>query len=66
MEIKVTFRFDASESFLAAASKFYEAAKVMAGSDMLSTLPDKDRGVVKAVATRDESKIGRASCRERV
>ena len=53
MEIKVTFRFDASESFLAAASKFYEAAKVMAGSDMLSTLPDKDRGVVKAVATRD-------------
>lgn len=51
MEIKVTFKFDASDSFLAAAGKFYEAAKVIAGGDLLSTLPDKNRGVVKAVAT---------------
>ena len=53
MEIKVTFRFDASDSFLAAAGKFYEAAHAIAGSGLLNTLPDKDRGIVKAVATSE-------------
>lgn len=53
MEIKVTFRFDATEGFLVCIDNFRKAAEAIASSGIIETLPAKDAGVVKAVATED-------------
>lgn len=54
MEIKVTFRFDASDSLLACVDNFRKAMEAMAASGGLSILPtSKEAGIVKAVATED-------------
>ena len=54
MEIKVTFRFDASESLLACVDNFRKAAEAFAQSGLLSQLPaTKEAGIVKAIATED-------------
>ncbi|MBR6499137.1 MAG: hypothetical protein IKT23_05555, partial [Clostridia bacterium] len=54
MEIKVTFRFDASESLLAACDNFRKAMEAMSALGGLSSLPvSKEAGIVKAVATED-------------
>lgn len=54
MEIKVTFRFDASESLLACVDNFRKAAEAFAQSGLLSQLPaTKEAGIVKAIATEE-------------
>ncbi len=53
MEIKVTFRFDATEGFLLCVDNFRKAAEAIASSGIIETLPTKDAGKVKAVATED-------------
>lgn len=54
MEIKVTFRFDASDSLLACVDNFRKAMEAMAASGGLTGLPaSKEVGIVKAVATED-------------
>ena len=54
MEIKVTFRFDASESLLSCVDNFRKAMEAMAASGGLSILPaTKEAGIVKAIATED-------------
>ena len=54
MEIKVTFRFDASDSLLACVDNFRKAAEAFAQSGLLSQLPaTKEAGIVKAIATED-------------
>lgn len=54
MEIKVTFRFDASDSLLACVDNFRKAAEAFAQSGLLSQLPaTKEAGIVKAIATEE-------------
>ena len=54
MEIKVTFRFDASDSLLACVDNFRKAMEAMAASGGLTGLPvSKEVGIVKAVATEE-------------
>ena len=54
MEIKVTFRFDASESLLSCVDNFRKAMEAMAASGGLSILPaTKEAGIVKAIATEE-------------
>ena len=54
MEIKVTFRFDASDSLLTCVNNFRKAMEAMAAAGGFSVLPmSKDVGIVKAVATED-------------
>lgn len=54
MEIKVTFRFDASDSLLSCVDNFRKAMEAMAASGGLSVLPEnKEAGIVKAIATKE-------------
>lgn len=54
MEIKVTFRFDASDSLLACIDNFRKAAEAFGHSGLLSLLPaTKEAGIVKAIATQE-------------
>lgn len=54
MEIKVTFRFDASDSLLTCVDNFRKAMEAMSAAGGLSILPaNKDAGIVKAVATEE-------------
>ena len=53
MEIKITFRFDASEQFMTCIDRLKEAAENIVSSGMIKTLPDKDKGVTKAIVTAD-------------
>ena len=54
MEIKVTFRFDASDSLLACVDNFRKAMEALTASGGLSVLPtNKEAGIVKAVATEE-------------
>lgn len=54
MEIKVTFRFDATDGLLACVDNFRKAMEAMAAASGFSGLPtNKEAGVVKAVATVD-------------
>jgi len=59
MELKVTFRFDATGSFIACVDKFMEAALLMAKSGVIDTLPQKERGVTRAFVTPDEVRVDR-------
>lgn len=53
MEIKITFRFDASEQFMTCIDRLKEAAENIVSSGMIKTPPGKDRGVTKAIVTAD-------------
>lgn len=53
MEIKITFRFDASDQFLTCIDRLKEAAENIVSSGMIKTLPGKDKGVTKAIVTAD-------------
>lgn len=53
MEIKITFRFDASEQFMTCIDRLKEAAENIVSSGMIKTLPGKDKGVTKAIVTAD-------------
>ena len=54
MEIKVTFRFDASDKLLECVENFKKAAVAIVESGMLSMLPQtKEEGVTKAIATAE-------------
>ena len=53
MEIKITFRFDASDQFLTCIDRLKEAAENIVSSGMIETLPKKERGVTKAIVTTD-------------
>lgn len=59
MELKVTLRFDASDSFLACVDKFREAAVQMVNSGVIETLPAKDRGITRAIVTEDSVRVDR-------
>lgn len=59
MELKVTFRFDASDSFIACVDKFKEAALQMAGSGVIDSLPQKERGIARAIVTPEEVRVDR-------
>lgn len=59
MELKVTLRFDASDSFLACVDKFREAAVQMAHSGIIETLPTKERGIARAIVTEDSVRVDR-------
>lgn len=53
MEIKITFRFDASDQFLTCIDRLKEAAENIVSSGMIETLPRKEKGVTKAIVTAD-------------
>lgn len=53
MEMKITFRFDCSEGFLACIDKLREAALAIAQNGGFESLPDKGKGTVKGVATEE-------------
>ena len=57
MELKVTLRFDASDSFLACVDKFREAAVQMVHSGIIETLPAKERGIARAIVTEDSVRV---------
>ena len=59
MELKVTLRFDASDSFLACVDKFREAAVQMVHSGIIETLPTKERGIARAIVTEDSVRVDR-------
>ena len=59
MELKVTLRFDASDSFLACVDKFREAAVQMVNSGIIETLPAKERGIARAIVTEDSVRVDR-------
>lgn len=59
MELKVTLRFDASDSFLACVDKFREAAVQMVHSGIIETLPAKERGIARAIVTEDSVRVDR-------
>ena len=59
MELKVTLRFDASDSFLACVDKFREAAVQMVSSGIIDTLPRKERGIARAIVTEDSVRVDR-------
>lgn len=59
MELKVTLRFDASDSFLACVDKFREAAVQMVNSGIIETLPAKERGIARAIVTDDSVRVDR-------
>ncbi len=59
MELKVTLRFDASDSFLACVDKFREAAVQMVSSGIIETLPAKERGIARAIVTEDSVRVDR-------
>ena len=64
MEIKVTFRFDASDSLLSCVDNFRKAMEAMAASGGLSVLPEnKEAGIVKAIATKEGVRYGHRKVR---
>lgn len=63
MEIKITFKFDASDQFVSCVDKLKEASAAIVGSGILESLPEKGKGVTKAVVTQDGVTIDK---RERI
>jgi len=59
MEMKVVLKFDASDSFLACVEKFAEAAREMAHSGVIESLPEKGRGIARAIVTEDSVRVDR-------
>lgn len=59
MEMKVVLKFDASDSFLACVEKFAEAAREMAHSGIIESLPEKGRGIASAIVTEDSVRVDR-------
>lgn len=59
MEMKVVLKFDASDSFLACVEKFAEAAREMAHSGIIESLPEKGRGIARAIVTEDSVRVDR-------
>lgn len=59
MEIKVTFRFDASDKFMECVERFSKAAELMSKSGIIAALPEKENGVTKAVVTPDGVKVNK-------
>lgn len=58
MELKVTFKFDASDSLLACVEKLKDAVIAMSDSGMLDSLPtNKERGVTRAIVTKDDIRV---------
>lgn len=57
MELKVTFKFDASDSLLACVEKLKDAVIAMSDSGMLDTLPENKRGVARAIVTKDDVRV---------
>lgn len=57
MEIKVTFKFEADDTLLTCIENFKEAIQSMAGTGLLAQMPAKEKGVAKAVVTKDSVKI---------
>ena len=57
MEMKVVLKFDASDSFLACVEKFAEAAREMAHSGVIESLPEKGRGIARAIVTEDSVRV---------
>lgn len=57
MELKVTFKLDASDSLLACVEKLKDAVIAMSDSGMLDTLPANKRGVARAIVTKDDVRV---------